>query len=465
MNLQPGPFPPQTRSSSPFQRWQPRHATLRLRLFVYAVAIDVMCIVASFVVAPVLHDAPFASSRLQLLLGALLPVYLLTALNAGAYIPALAEDRFRSAARGVRAFLFALSFLLVGAFSLKASSNFSRLTFTIGSTLSVISLAAARYLFAKHAERLIGGNPFSIVIICDGDQLVPPGGYTVLVAAEAGFDPESDDPDMYDRLAKALGSVDRVVVKCAAERRLVWAHALKGAHVQGEIVVPELADFAPLGVSRHGELSTLIVSNGPLRLTDRVVKRGFDVAVAATALLFFSPMLVAVAALIKLDSTGPVFFRQTRIGRGNEMFEMLKFRSMKVDDCDGAGDRSTSRDDDRITRVGRIIRMTSIDELPQLFNVLRGDMSIVGPRPHALGSRAADKLFWEIDTRYWHRHAAKPGLTGLAQIRGYRGATVHEHDLVNRLQADLEYLDKWSIWKDLLIILRTFGVLLHRNAY
>ena len=135
------------------------------------------------------------------------------------------------------------------------------------------------------------------------------------------------------------------------------------------------------------------------------------------------------------------------------------------DCCDGNGDRSTGRDDDRITRVGRIIRMTSIDELPQLLNVLMGDMSIVGPRPHALGSRAEDKLFWEIDERYWHRHAAKPGLTGLAQIRGFRGATVHEYDLVNRLQADLEYLDHWTIWKDLKIILQTFRVLLHRNAY
>lgn len=147
------------------------------------------------------------------------------------------------------------------------------------------------------------------------------------------------------------------------------------------------------------------------------------------------------------------------------MFRMFKFRSMRVDLSDNTGTRSTSRNDDRVTRVGKFIRSTSIDELPQLLNVLKGDMSIVGPRPHALGSRAADKLFWEVDQRYWHRHAAKPGLTGLAQVRGYRGATLYEDDLRNRLQADLEYLEHWSIWRDIKIILLTFRVLLHRNAF
>jgi len=118
-----------------------------------------------------------------------------------------------------------------------------------------------------------------------------------------------------------------------------------------------------------------------------------------------------------------------------------------------------------VTRVGRFIRRTSIDELPQLINVVIGDMSIVGPRPHAVGSRAENKLFWEIDERYWHRHAAKPGLTGLAQIRGFRGATDREDDLTNRLQADLEYLNDWSLWRDIKIIVMTFGVLRHKNAF
>lgn len=178
-----------------------------------------------------------------------------------------------------------------------------------------------------------------------------------------------------------------------------------------------------------------------------------------------SPLFLMVSLCIKLESRGPVFFRQKRIGRSNRVFRVFKFRSMTVEGADSHGNRSASRDDDRITRVGKFIRRTSIDELPQLLNVLSGTMSIVGPRPHALGSRAADKLFWEVDPRYWHRHAAKPGLTGLAQVRGYRGATLIEDDLRNRLQADLEYLDTWSVWRDVKIIVMTFQVMVHKNAF
>lgn len=128
------------------------------------------------------------------------------------------------------------------------------------------------------------------------------------------------------------------------------------------------------------------------------------------------PLFAIIAILIKRESEGPVFFMQTRIGLSNRHFKMYKFRSMRVESCDANGSQSTARDDDRITRIGAFIRKTSIDELPQLINVLKGDMLIVGPRPHALGSRAADKLFWEVDHRCWYRHATKPGLTGLAQV-------------------------------------------------
>jgi lipopolysaccharide/colanic/teichoic acid biosynthesis glycosyltransferase len=118
-----------------------------------------------------------------------------------------------------------------------------------------------------------------------------------------------------------------------------------------------------------------------------------------------------------------------------------------------------------VTRIGRFIRRTSIDELPQLVNVLLGDMSIVGPRPHAIGSQAGEKLFWEVDERYWLRHALKPGLTGLAQVRGLRGATEHESDLADRLDADLEYLRGWSLWRDLRILVATAKVVIHHRAY
>ena len=171
------------------------------------------------------------------------------------------------------------------------------------------------------------------------------------------------------------------------------------------------------------------------------------------------------ALAIGLEDGGPVFFVQRRVGCGNRFFAMIKFRSMRVNHEGVNGDKSAEKGDDRITRVGCIIRATSIDELPQLINVLKGDMSIVGPRPHAIGSQAGDKLFWEVDSRYWQRHALRPGLTGLAQVRGLRGATDSEADLLGRLNADLEYLDGWSLWRDVRIILATFAVLVHERAF
>ncbi len=144
---------------------------------------------------------------------------------------------------------------------------------------------------------------------------------------------------------------------------------------------------------------------------------------------------------------------------------MIKFRSMRHDKLDPEGNRSAARDDDRVTRIGAFIRRTSIDELPQIVNVLKGDMSFVGPRPHALGSRANNKYFWDIDRQYWQRHCLKPGLTGLAQVRGHRGATEHEKDLTDRLQSDLEYIAGWSLRRDIGIVLRTVRVLTHRNAF
>jgi lipopolysaccharide/colanic/teichoic acid biosynthesis glycosyltransferase len=229
--------------------------------------------------------------------------------------------------------------------------------------------------------------------------------------------------------------------------------------------MPEIAALGPLTTRQRGGVTTLVVSWGPLNRANRVKKRALDLAVTIPALILISPLLVIVALAIKLDSAGPVFFRQERMGRGNRIFRILKFRSMRVETTDANGARSASRDDDRITRVGKFIRATSIDELPQLINVLSGEMSLVGPRPHALGSTAGDELFWRVDRQYWHRHALKPGITGLAQIRGFRGATNTKRDILDRLESDLEYQHGWSLLRDVSILARTAQVLVHRNAY
>ena len=144
---------------------------------------------------------------------------------------------------------------------------------------------------------------------------------------------------------------------------------------------------------------------------------------------------------------------------------MYKFRSMRTDQLDQNANRLTSRNDNRVTKVGKLIRKTSIDELPQIFNVLRGEMSLVGPRPHAIGALAGKDLYWEVTNKYWSRHAVKPGLTGLAQVKGFRGNTETGEDLINRLNEDLAYLSEWSIWRDISLVIQTFGVLIHKNAF
>ncbi len=437
----------------------------RIRTLLSFLAADLLCITLCFIAAAWLRGSLAMGSTWAVILAVLLPTHAFIALNAHAYTPSRLQDPYKAVAKGLQALLMAITAIIFIAYAVKNSDSFPRMVILIGTILTVIAMATTRYLLSQHIVAVAGGAPYSIVLLRDGDAVVPDGNFEVIPAANFDFEPDRHDPNMYDRLARSLSQADRVIVACPPERRAAWAHALKGANIQSEIFVPELDALAPLGMARCGHEPTVIIANGPLGLVDRFIKRGFDVLSAGCAILFLAPVFAIIAIAVKLDSDGPVFFRQVRIGHGNEMFRMFKFRSMKVDGCDGAGDRSTAREDDRITRVGNFIRKTSLDELPQLLNVLKGDMSVVGPRPHALGSRAADKLFWEVDTRYWHRHAAKPGLTGLAQIRGYRGATIVEDDLRNRLQADLEYLENWSIWRDFKIIAMTFRVLLHRNAF
>ena len=438
---------------------------LRARFICLLMALDAISIFAGFLGANILLGRGADESQWLLSLAATMPIYLMVAINSNAYSVSKLQSRFNAAKIGARAILIAAAAIVLVAFCLKVSTNFSRLTMFIGISGSMIFIIVARYLFVGFSENILGGKTHITILLEDGLSSVSPGEHLFLNAAAHDLDPDSDDPHMYDRLAKALRPADRVIVNCLPERRESWARALKGANIRSEIIVPELNALIPLGQSWHQGAPTVVVANGPLRLVDRIIKRAFDVAVASGTLIILLPALVATALLIKLDSPGPIFFVQTRIGRGNEQFRLLKFRSMRQERADSHGLTSASRDDDRVTRIGRFLRMTSVDELPQLLNVLKGDMSIVGPRPHALGSRAANKLFWEIDERYWHRHAAKPGLTGLAQIRGYRGATHLESDLVNRLQADLEYLDHWSLLKDIWILCRTVRVVLHPNAY
>ena len=185
------------------------------------------------------------------------------------------------------------------------------------------------------------------------------------------------------------------------------------------------------------------------------VKRAVDTVIAGLAILALSPVLLLTAVAIGLTSKGPVLFRQTRYGLGNVPFTLYKFRSMYVDRQDVSGIAHTIEHDPRITRVGRFIRGWYIDELPQLFNVLKGDMSIVGPRAQVMGMRAVGVIYEDLVPIYRARHAVRPGITGLAQVRGYRGEIKNAEQAFARIDCDLEYIQRATLWLDVKILALT----------
>ncbi len=197
----------------------------------------------------------------------------------------------------------------------------------------------------------------------------------------------------------------------------------------------------------------------------QAIKRLQDAVGAALLLLLCAvPMLIA-ALLIRLESSGPALFRQRRIGLDGTSFMIWKLRTMHVQRASDDGLCQARRSDPRVTRVGAWLRRLSLDELPQLVNVLRGEMSLVGPRPHAPGTCAGGRPFEQISPRYTARHRVRPGMTGLAQVRGWRGETQTEDKLLHRVESDLEYIETWSLWLDLVILLRTLAMARLRNAY
>lgn len=446
------------------RRRTPSKAQLRWRLHLLFAATDgAVLLVAHLMAGALRFGDPFHPAALTLA-AAMVPLYATAAFAVNGHSTAILVAPRLAVRRALKALALALTGAVLFLFLLQRGDAVSRFTFAAAAVFASIGLTGARWFLGRNAAAILGGNPYEVVVIQDGAS-VPPGGSCTVFVDATGIDPARQDPAMFDRLGRLAEGADRVIVACPPERRMVWAAALQGANVQGEVIAPELGGLAPVGIAQHGGAPTLIVARASLALRDRVLKRGFDVAVAGLALMLLGPMMIGIAIAIGRQDGGPALFRQPRIGRRNRQFEILKFRTMRVVTADAAGARSAARDDDRVTWLGRLLRRTSLDELPQLINVLRGEMSIVGPRPHALASRADDRLFWELDDRYWDRHAIKPGLTGLAQVRGLRGATLAGDDLRRRLRADLEYRERWSLWRDIAIVARTAPALFGRNAF
>jgi Undecaprenyl-phosphate glucose phosphotransferase len=265
-------------------------------------------------------------------------------------------------------------------------------------------------------------------------------------------------------------AIDQVVVA------LPWSAAARLRDLVAQLAIwpirialaPEANDEGAVGWSGAGKsrFSMVCLSDRPMSDWAAVAKRAEDIAVSTMALFVLLWPMLLVAAAIKLGSPGPVVFKQRRYGFKNNYIEMYKFRTMHHHLCDADASVLTTRGDPRVTRVGRFLRRTSLDELPQLFNVLKGEMSIVGPRPHALQAKAAGRLYSDIVPHYASRHRVKPGITGWAQINGWRGETDTVEKIQKRVEHDLVYVENWSLWFDLLILTRTaLGLFNDPNAY
>ncbi len=224
--------------------------------------------------------------------------------------------------------------------------------------------------------------------------------------------------------------------------------------------------FRPRAYSYIGNVPVLDIFDKPIADWNMVIKTAFDWIAGGLIFLAALPVMAAVALAVKLDSPGPVFFRQRRLGFNNEVIEVFKFRSLYHDQADPNARQIVTKNDPRVTRVGRFIRKTSLDELPQLINVLRGELSLVGPRPHVVEANTANKLYEEVVDGYFARHRVKPGITGWAQINGWRGEINTAEKLQRRVEHDLYYIENWSLLFDLYILMRTpFALLRTENAY
>lgn len=454
-----------------------------------AVLLDICMIVAAALLAGTLVGLEGMPTRLhEKTVGLVTVLAVAFGVASGAYI----SRGFFSATRQVRAVMASAAtagFVVIGIEAVLGLSSLLNLRWLlVWATLSAMFLAAGRALLAsvvlndpdqRFAPRtvVIGGGPNSGRLVQflrrrDERSLRLLGfvdDYAARNGTEMGALPFLGPIDEVFGLIRR-GAVDQVIVALpwsAEERMLGLLHQLSEYPVHVRLA-PDLISYHFPGrtVTDVGGVPLVHLMDRPISGWSHVFKRAEDIVLASIALVLLSPVLAAIALAVKLDSKGPVLFRQRRVGFNNRAFEMLKFRSMYHERSEHVIRQQAMRDDPRVTRVGAILRRLSLDELPQIVNVLRGDMSVVGPRPHAPGTRAAGRPFEDVVSRYAARHRVKPGITGLAQVRGYRGETETEDKLVRRVDSDLEYIERWSIWLDLVIIARTaFSVLRMKNAW
>jgi exopolysaccharide biosynthesis polyprenyl glycosylphosphotransferase len=383
----------------------------------------------------------------------------------------------------VAALAVAAGMSLIGAVAARRVLDLHDVLLTV--CLFALVLAAVRVLLAVALQRAEaeGGLRRRVAVL----DLLPPGTALDRPALQQLLEAEHGCPCAVEFLPEDHGLAWHNSTHAAAEdeawltncvEAVRWAEAITvvalptseptrlGRLLEALEVVPVRVGVAvPLARAAQGFAVTR-VHEEPLGAADRALKRLTDIVVAAAMLVLLGPLMLLVALAVKLESPGPVFFRQVRRGYNNRRFDALKFRSLRHEMADPMADRLVSKGDPRVTRVGAFIRRTSIDELPQLLNVLKGDMSLVGPRPHPLNAKAGGRPYEEVVERFQRRYRVRPGITGWAQVSGLRGNTETEEHLKRRVAFDLDYIRHWSLWLDLLILLKTpWATLKGENAH
>jgi Undecaprenyl-phosphate glucose phosphotransferase len=383
----------------------------------------------------------------------------------------------------VKIWLAVFSLLAVVAFLLGVSPDYSRGALLVYFAVGGVALIGIRRTARALLRKAIDDGSFKarrVILIADRGEISPADfaatlrchGYSLARAIVLDLCRPNADP----ATLLPWSEITRMVRRGEADEIMVAVNWANVSFVEPIIdrlrILPVplrlLPDRSASRLMRHpisdiGLTRTIDLQSAPLRPWELWVKGALDFIVATAALVLLSPLMLTVAILVKLDSPGPALFRQTRVGLNGSKFRIFKFRTMRTLDDDSDTIRQATRDDERVTRVGRWLRATSVDELPQLLNVLWGEMSIVGPRPHAV---AHDTEYDGAIANYALRLRVKPGITGWAQVCGFRGETPNLDLMLKRIEHDLWYIHNWSFWLDSLIVFRTAGALMRpQNAY
>ena len=454
-----------------------------------ALCSDVVIIVGASLLSGMLYHfvvfSQFGAVEIFFGVGALTAVNFSAIMAAcGAYKPETLGEAWKQVRETSKAWLFVFFVLSVMAFSLKTSETYSR-----GATLSFfvvgwLAIAGWRLLIGRFIAQALADGSFAeqkTILLAEKGQL--DGSHVVDELRRCGYRPVGtfelpksepsapNGPSQLFNLTKEITELSRAhTLECvfllvswdnrtAVEQSMAFLRSLSIP----VYLLPDrnVAHFLGNRIINVGTTWTAELKRAPLSPGEQIVKRAIDILLASLFLLMLAPVMVLVAVCIKLESRGPVLFIQTRNGFNGRPFRIYKFRTMSVLE-DGAVIRQATKNDPRVSQLGRVLRRTNLDELPQLFNVLAGDMSLVGPRPHAA---AHNSEYEQIIANYAYRYHVKPGLTGWAQVHGLRGETQTIDLMAKRVEFDLWYINNWSLWLDLKLLFRTLLLGQQPTAY